>query len=263
MPILNFSKETRQAFKVNTKKKVYREIKAPYAGCEYQVDLMEVGASFGNSKVKYLLCVVDVFSRKAGVIGLTSKRPTNAIEGFKNILKMYFDDWLPNSIQTDDGSEWKGVFSKWLEDNEIERYIVVSKNEHNKQGIVERFNGTLGRLIEMWKYENGERWYKDLGLLIKAYNNHKHSRIQQTPNDVWDGVELPSIKRDKEEKGIKKFENGDSVRIKLKRGTFAKGKKQRYSTMIFKVVGKEGERYIVEDEDGETQKVLYSNLLKV
>ena len=56
-----------------------------------------------NKGIRYLLCVIDLFSIYAWVIPLKNKRGESVVEGFKKIL----DDSnrKPNKIWVDHGSE--------------------------------------------------------------------------------------------------------------------------------------------------------------
>ena len=57
-----------------------------------------------NKRIRYLLCVIDLFSRYAWVIPLKNKKEESIVEGFEKIL----DDSnrKPNKIWVDHGSEF-------------------------------------------------------------------------------------------------------------------------------------------------------------
>ena len=83
------------------RRKVYSSFKDNIWG----VDLAEMSLiSRFNKGIKYLLHVVDLFSRYAWVIGLKNKKGDSIVEGFQSILKK--SGRKPNKIWLDHGSEF-------------------------------------------------------------------------------------------------------------------------------------------------------------
>ena len=72
-----------------------------------------------NKEIKYLLCVIDLFSRYSLVISLTNKKGDSIVEGFKSILKN--SDRKTNKIMVDNGKEfYNNKFKMFLKNNNIE-----------------------------------------------------------------------------------------------------------------------------------------------
>ena len=72
-----------------------------------------------NKEIKYLLCVIDLFSRYSLVISLTNKKGDSIVEGFKSILKN--SDRKTNKIMVDYGKEfYNNKFKMFLKNNNIE-----------------------------------------------------------------------------------------------------------------------------------------------
>ena len=70
-----------------------------------------------NKGFRFLLCVIDVFSKYAWVAPLKDKKGISIVNAFQKILKG--SDRKPNKIWVDKGSEfYNNSFKKWLEDNE-------------------------------------------------------------------------------------------------------------------------------------------------
>ena len=68
-----------------------------------------------NKGIKYLFCIIDLFSRYAWVIGLKNKIGESIVDGFKKILDS--SGKKPNKIWVDHGSEFynnkfKGFFKR-------------------------------------------------------------------------------------------------------------------------------------------------------
>ena len=99
-----------------------------------------------NEGFRFLLCVIDIFSKYAWVVPLKDKKGISIVNAFQKIL----DDSnrKPNKIWVDKGSEfYNSSFKKWLKDNDIE---VHSIHNEGKSVVGERFIRTLGTKI--YKY---------------------------------------------------------------------------------------------------------------
>ena len=99
-----------------------------------------------NKGFRFLLCVIDTFSKHARVIPLKDKKGISIVNVFQIILRK--SNRKPNKIWVDKGSEfYYSSFKKWLKDNDIEMY---SANNERKSVIAERFIRTLKNNI--YKY---------------------------------------------------------------------------------------------------------------
>ena len=96
-----------------------------------------------NKGFRFLLCVIDIFSKYAWVVPLKDKKGISIVNAFQKILKE--SDRKPNKIWVDKGSEfYNNYFKKWLKDNDIEMY---STNNDGKFVVTERFIRTLKNKI--------------------------------------------------------------------------------------------------------------------
>ena len=81
-----------------------------------------------NKGIKFLLCVIDIFSKYAWVVPLKDKKGVNIVAALQSILKQ--PNRKPNKIWVDKGSEfYNASFEKWLRDNDIVMYS--THNEGN------------------------------------------------------------------------------------------------------------------------------------
>ena len=88
-----------------------------------------------NKGFRFLLCVIDIFSKYAWVVPLKDKKGISIVNAFQKILKE--SDRKPNKIWVDKGSEfYNNSFKKWLKDNDIEMY---STHNEGKSVVAERF----------------------------------------------------------------------------------------------------------------------------
>ena len=92
-----------------------------------------------NRRFRFLLCVIDIFSKYAWVVPSKDKKGVSIVDAFQKIL----DDSnrKPNKIWVDKGSEfYNNSFKKWLKDNDIEMYLI---HNEGKSVVAERFICTL------------------------------------------------------------------------------------------------------------------------
>ena len=121
------------------KRKVYSAFKDNIWG----VDLL---LSKYNKGIRFLLCVIDMFSKYAWVVPLKDKKGISFVKAFQSILKQ--SNRKPNKIWVDKGSEfYNAYFKKWLRDNDIFMY---STHNEGKSVVAERFIRTLKSKI--YKY---------------------------------------------------------------------------------------------------------------
>ena len=96
-----------------------------------------------NKGMKYLLCLIDLFSKYSWVVPLKNKKEVSIVNAFQSILDS--SKRKPNKIWFDQGSEFYNSHSKkWLKDNEIEMYSTYNEG---KSVVTERFIRTLKNKI--------------------------------------------------------------------------------------------------------------------
>ena len=95
--------------------------------------------SRNNKGIKYILCVIDLYSKYAFVVPLKDKKGISIVNAFNKILKQ--SERKPNKIWIDQGGEfYNNVFKKWLSDNDI---IMHSTYNEGKSVVAEKFIRTL------------------------------------------------------------------------------------------------------------------------
>ena len=94
-----------------------------------------------NKGIKYLLCVIDLFSKYAWVVPLKDKRGISIVNVFQKIISKR----KPNKIWIDQGGEFRNNLLKtFLKINNIEIYSTYIEG---KSVVAERFIGTLKNKI--------------------------------------------------------------------------------------------------------------------
>ena len=97
-----------------------RTVYSRFKGNIWIVDLADMQSiSKFNKRFRFLLCVIDFFSKYAWVVSLKDQRGVSIVDAFQKIL----DDSnrKPNKIWIDKGSQfYNNSFKKWLKNNDIE-----------------------------------------------------------------------------------------------------------------------------------------------
>ncbi|KAL9973401.1 hypothetical protein ACROYT_G019857 [Oculina patagonica] len=109
-----------------------------------------------------------------------------------------------------------------------------------KAVVIERFNRTLkNKMYKQFTIQGNTQYLEMLPILVKEYNNTKHSSIKMTPTEASkeknQGIVYLNLYGDMEPLSAKpKFKVGDKVRIsKYKRKVFDKGYTPNWSEEIF------------------------------
>ena len=212
-----------------------------------------------NNSYRYLLTVIDLFSKYAWSIPLKDKTGKATEEAFRKIVNE--SGRMPNKLWVDDGKEFynKNV-DKWLKENNIDRYSTFNEG---KAMVIERFNRTLK--TNMWKYfsaNNTHRYIDALDELMRKYNSTKHSSILMTPvqasmkkNELLVSKNL--YKNYEQSCNKPKFKVGDKVRISKYKRHFEKGYTPNWTEEIFEIVSIRNTNpisYTVKDTNNEIVK---------
>ena len=230
--------EVAQQYKPVNKPKHYFPIMAKYENEIMQLDLVDMSnISTTNSGYKWLLCGIDIFTRKAYCEPIKNKTAETVTNAFENILKTV----KPKIINCDNGSEFtSNTFKHTAKNNDIIiRYVPV--DEHHKLGVIDRFVRTLRNLINKYcsMYET-TKYIDVLQKLVNNYNMSYHSGIKGIPNKVnKDKLEEQNTNKynqAKENESI--FKIGDQVRHILNRKMFEKGSNPHWSKTVHKIVDK-------------------------
>ena len=171
-----------------------------------------------NKGIRFLLCVIDIFSKYAWVVPLKDEKGASIVTAFQSILKQ--SNRKPNKIWIEKGSEFYNTcFKKWLQDNDI---VMYSTNNERKSVVAERFIRILKSKIYKHMTSISKNMYIDkLDYIVEEYNNAYHTTIKMKPIDVQDNT---YINTDKEiNNKDPKFKVGDHVRTSKYKNIFAKG----------------------------------------
>lgn len=246
----------------------------------WDIDLAEVGnIAEHNNEYKYLLVVIDVFSKYLWVQPMKNKTHTSVIEAFKKIFEE--TDRRPRTLRSDKGTEFKNRWVKaFLKNEGIHPY--TTKNE-TKANYAERVIRTLKGLMQRYFLHNQTFKYTDvLQALVYNYNHRPHSTLnglapssinKKNESKLWKYMYIDKLKLSKRKKKGYKLKVGDQVRISHNKYTFQRDYHQKWTQEVFTIVyrfRKQGlnlyklKDFLEEDIDGyfydqELQKVSKDN----
>ena len=202
-----------------------------------QVDLADLtNISRYDDSHRFLLTVIDVFSKKAWVVPLLSKSADRVTDAFESVLASAPKCAL---LQSDRGTEFLNEkFQSMLRRHNIHFY--TSENYDIKAAVVEKFNRTLK--TKMYKYltfKNTRRYIDVLQDLVDSYNATRHRSIGMAPNDVnADNEQLVRSQLYPPKKPVVRwhFDVDDTVRIaKARHSPFDKGYTHKWTRELFRI----------------------------
>lgn len=233
------------------------KIYAPFQHAIWEADLtyMDKLARW-NDGYKYLLVVVDIFSKQAAVQPLKKRTATATALAFRRILRSMRA--RPRKLRTDRGREFTGQpFQRLMQQRNIDHYTTF--DEDIKAGVVERLHRTLKSTI--YKYMTAsktKRYVGQLQNLVTSYNNATHRTIGMAPAAVRDIHRARIYERmygDENDARVRsKLEIGDAVLLARKHTKFTRGHEERWRRAILYVSGVKRHapfRYMLQTENGQ------------
>jgi Integrase core domain len=189
----------------------------------YQTDLLDMGVRH-YKEYRYVLNIIEINTRKAYAYALKSKAETPDV----------FITWMklikPKVIQADKGTEFRNnKIQKFCKTHGIDLRFIDPKNKTD-QGKIERFNGTLRRLITLYMmaYKTDD-WVKALPTLLENYNSRFHTALGTSPDKADETTVNAKNRRqfNEAQQYFQRFGIGDRVRRLIKKANlFVKGRNE-------------------------------------
>ena len=163
-----------------------QRIKPLYKDETWSADLIDKSfLSKYNNNYKFILTVIDIFTKYAWAIPLKNKSGLSITKGFKTILS---EGQKPENLWVDRGSEfYNKTFKSLLKEYEAKLYSTYSDL---KAVFIERFNRTLLHIKNKPMFINGDGiWVNILNDAVVTYYNNIHSTINMTPVDASNNLD--------------------------------------------------------------------------
>lgn len=221
----------------------------------WQADLIDMqNIHKQNSNYKYILIIIDTFSKFAWAFPLKRKTKDEVSNAFETLL---VQGRSPKNLQTDLGKEfYNEKFKSVVKKFSINHYSTFSTK---KASIVERLIRTIkSKLYKTFSLKGNYIWIDNtLNEIIYNYNNTFHRTIGCKPAEInkynkktilerYARIQKIDCKSSKE----KKLKIGDYVRVSKYKGAFEKGYTPNWSSEIFKIINVQKTTpvtYLIED----------------
>lgn len=138
-----------------------------------QMDIFDISKySKSNKNYKYLLVLIDVFTRKVFARPLKTKNTNDVI----NELLYIFKSYIPSVITSDSDSAFMSLeMQNFLEKNNIFHDVVIARNDHKALGIIDRFALNIKTtLSKLFLRNDNIKWLDFIDDIIDNYNNTPH-----------------------------------------------------------------------------------------
>ena len=196
-----------------------------------------------NDGTRFLLIVIDDFSRFAWAEGMEDKSGNATVKAFGSIFKR-MKHRPPYIIRTDKGSEFKNRKVQELFRKHGVKHV-TTQNEDVKAHFAERFIRTLkGMLYRYFTYSRTYRYLEILQDLVYNYNHRPHKGLngrspakvdKHNEAEIW--IETYGKEKPRQSKPFK-FKKGAYVRVSLTKRTFEKGYETKWSGEVFKIASR-------------------------
>ena len=151
---------------------------------------------------KYILTIMDGYTRYAWTVPLKDKKGETVANAFKDVMKK--SNRKPNKLWVDQGKEFYNQHMYSLRDTNGDKLFkfkdkdILEKDENgeyknqiysvfnaSKNPVIERFNRTLLNKLSKQQTINGnQKWLHILPTITKNYNNTIHSSIGISPAEA-------------------------------------------------------------------------------
>lgn len=165
---------------------------------------------------KYLFTIVDLYTLDFDCEPLKSKTPDDVLDAMKKCFKRNYVEKPYASISTDGGNEFKGIFHKWVYDENIYHKVGLPYR-HKQQSVIESLNNQITKIIMLYinkkSKENGKEftnWVEIIPDVRKELNTYRNKIFE---NRVKKFKDYDIINQ--EIKNRPKFKIGDIVHFKL------------------------------------------------
>ena len=208
----------------------------------WDVDLADMTNVFDhNDGHRFLLIVIDVFSKYLWVQPIPDKSHTSVIQAFQTIFQQ--TKRRPRTLRTDNGTEFKNRwFKQFMKKENIHAY--TTKNEM-KANYAERVIRTLkGMMYRYFLHRQTYRYTNVLQDLVYNYNHRPHGSLpgfspaeitKDVESKVWKYMYIDKMKLKKKTKSHYKFNIGQHVRISHLKYVFQRDYHIKWTQEVFLV----------------------------
>ncbi|CAJ0585350.1 unnamed protein product, partial [Mesorhabditis spiculigera] len=195
-----------------------------------QADLGDLSSlSTWNDGMKWLLLVVDVYSKFIMVAALPDKRPASVAEAMRKM----FTKWIPFNLLTDKGKEFTtGAMLQLYADLKINHFTLRGSDQ--KAQVAEAHLKTIKyKIYRYFTHNNTRRWVDVVQQIAESLNKTRSTVTGMRPVDVNFDTKIPN--QQPQIADSSKFQIGDTVVLSNRRETFQKGFRGLWGSELFVV----------------------------
>ena len=222
-----------------------------------QMDIFDMSKyARSNKGYKFILCIIDVFTRKVWTYKMTKKDNENVQDSFQKFLdESGIQSNTPIILMSDNDSAFVNEsFQVILRKNKIIHQPNII-DDHHALGLIDRFARTIKTIFtRLFLQDDLYNWIDNIDEIVDNYNNSGHTSIDNiTPNDAFEKKNFKKIydinyEKSKFNLSVSDIEVNDKVRIKLK-GIFRKGTEARYSDEVYTVKKVRGNSITLDNDE--------------
>ena len=139
---------------------------------------------------KYILSVVDNFSKYAAAYA-TSRQDSKTV--IDCLTKLFSEFGVPSKIFSDQGRSFVSKeFQDFLKLWNVKKATATSYHSQTS-GLVERFNGTVIRILKRYVYETQDKWDASLPYATYAYNTTVQRTNEFSPYEIIFGKKASNL----------------------------------------------------------------------
>lgn len=179
--VQNVLRKCKRCLLANPQKKMIPPLQPLVANDRMDVvgmDLIEMGR--GKNGSKYIVTIIDHFSKFGGAFAVRDKRA-------ETVADVFISRWVcegcrvPKTLVTDNGSELVNqIMGEIARRFQIDRRLTLPYHSM-ANGLTERFNRTIVEILKRIKMRDDE-WEEALPYAVFAYNSSPHGATGETPS---------------------------------------------------------------------------------
>lgn len=219
-------------------KKTNKPIVSEYPNQMWGIDLIDMNDyRRKNRGWRYIMTVVDIFSRKVFLTRLKAKEAKNTRDAFNKLMEK--NGVEPNYLMSDRGTEWLGEFAENCKAKSIKQLFTRSYTPQ-ANGVVERMNKEIRKIMKAFFVRNqNNKWFDILDKIADNKNGTFNATVKNSPAEIWtpdkEEIERPNQYQENEDpkltakkslikkamdkikkfKELDSFKVGDVVRVKM------------------------------------------------